>query len=244
MKVMLFAAGLGTRLRPLTDTMPKAMVPVDGRPLIAIVMNNLIRQGATEIVVNVHHFAQQIIDFIASQSWRIPVKISYEREQLLNTGGGLLHAAPLFTANDAPILIHNVDILSNAPLQDFYQHNLQADATLMVSQRDTQRYLLFDDDMRLCAWTNIATGEVKSPYENVQVEKLHRYAFSGIHMFSPRLFALMKDCPPAFPIMDFYLQNCAKADIRGHVQKDLNLLDVGKLNTLHEAEAYVKLLGI
>lgn len=241
---MLFAAGLGTRLRPLTDTMPKAMVPVDGRPLIDIVMNNLIRQGATEIVVNVHHFAQQIIDFIVSHSWSVPVKISDESEQLLNTGGGLLHASSMFSDDGLPILIHNVDILSNAPLQTFYRENLQADATLMVSQRDTQRYLLFDDDMRLRGWTNIATGEVKSPFKDIHVEELQRYAFSGIHMFSPRLFSLMSGYPSAFPIMDFYLQNCAKANIRGFVQSDLKLLDVGKLNTLHEADAYVKELGL
>ena len=185
---MLFAAGLGTRLRPLTDTMPKAMVPVAGRPLIDIVLRHLIAQGATEVVVNVHHFAQQIVDFVTQHEWPVPVRISDETDELLNTGGGLRHAAPLFAQDGAPILIHNVDILSNAPIAAFYKQNLQADATLMVSQRDTQRYLLFDDDMRLRGWTNIATGEVKSPFDHIEVDKLQRYAFSGIHMFSPRLF--------------------------------------------------------
>ena len=146
---MLFAAGLGTRLRPLTDTMPKAMVPVNGRPLIDIVLRYLIQQGATEVVVNVHHFAEQIINYVKQNEWPIPVRISDESAELLNTGGGLYYAASQFTADDAPILIHNVDILSNAKLLDFYQQNGKADATLMVSQRETQRYLLFDDDMRL-----------------------------------------------------------------------------------------------
>lgn len=244
MKVMLFAAGLGTRLRPLTNTMPKAMVPVDGRPLIDIVTNHLISQGATEIVVNVHHFGQQIIDFIDQHEWPIPVRISDERDELLNTGGGLRKAQSLFTDDGEPILIHNVDILSNAPLTDFYKENTSHDATLMVSQRDTQRYLLFDDDMRLRGWTNIATSEVRSPFADIEPAKLHRYAFSGIHLFSPRLFSLMEAYPKAFPIMDFYLQECAKADIRGHVQPDLKLMDVGKLNTLHEAENFIKELGI
>lgn len=241
---MLFAAGLGTRLRPLTDTMPKAMVPVDGRPLIDIVLRHLIQQGATEVVVNVHHFAEQIINYVMRNEWPIPVRISDESAELLNTGGGLHNAASQFTADDAPILIHNVDILSNANLTDFYHRNGKADATLMVSQRDTQRYLLFDDDMRLRGWTNIATGEVRSPYPDLEVEKLHRYAFSGIHLFSPRLFDLMKDWPKVFPIMDFYLKVCAEADIRGCVQSNLRLLDVGKLNTLHEAEHFVTELGL
>jgi N-acetyl-alpha-D-muramate 1-phosphate uridylyltransferase len=195
MKVMLFAAGLGTRLRPLTDTMPKAMVPVAGRPLIDIVLRHLIAQGATEVVVNVHHFAQQIVDFVKQHEWPVPVRISDETDELLNTGGGLRHAAPLFAQDGAPILIHNVDILSNAPIAAFYKQNLQADSTQMVSQRDTQRYLLFDDDMRLRGWTNIATGEVKSPFDHIEVDKLQRYAFSGIHMFSPRLFDLMAGRP-------------------------------------------------
>lgn len=241
---MLFAAGLGTRLRPLTDTMPKAMVPVNGRPLIDIVLRHLIQQGATEVVVNVHHFAEQIINYVKQNEWPIPVRISDESAELLNTGGGLYYAASQFTADDAPILIHNVDILSNANLLDFYQQNGKADATLMVSQRETQRYLLFDDDMRLRGWTNIATGEVRSPYRDLQIDKLHRYAFSGIHLFSPRLFELMKDWPKAFPIMDFYLKVCAEADIRDCLQSNLRLLDVGKLNTLHEAEYFVTELGL
>ena len=240
---MLFAAGLGTRLRPLTDTMPKAMVPVGGRPLIDIVLQHLIKQGATEVVVNVHHFAQQIIDYIESNEWPIAVRISNESDMLLNTGGGLRQAAHLFTNDATPILIHNVDILSNAPIRQFYEQNTTADATLMVSERATQRYLLFDDDMRLRGWTNIATGELRSPFADIQPEKLHRYAFSGIHIFSPRLFSLMAEWPQAFPIMDFYLQICAKADIRGCLQHNLHLLDVGKLNTLHEAEHFVTELG-
>lgn len=134
MKVMLFAAGLGTRLRPLTDTMPKAMVPVDGRPLIDICLHHLIEQGASEVVVNVHHFAQQIIDYINAHEWRIPVRISDESEELLNTGGGLRKAGELFSDDGQPILIHNVDILSNAPIQEFYKNHLTHDATLLVSE--------------------------------------------------------------------------------------------------------------
>lgn len=244
MKAMLFAAGLGTRLRPLTDTMPKAMVPVGGRPLLDIVLRHLVSEDATEVVVNVHHFAEQIISYIESHDWGVPVRISDESSELLNTGGGLRQAAPLFTQDGEPILIHNVDILSNAPLRKFYESHRHADATLLVSERQTQRYLLFDDDMRLRGWTNIATGEVKTPFANLDVQSLHRYAFSGIHLFSPRLFGMMDNYPPAFPIMDFYLQKCAEADIRGCVQNDLRLLDVGKRNTLDEAADFARSLGL
>lgn len=244
MKAMLFAAGLGTRLRPVTDTIPKAMVPVGGRPLIGIVLRHLIREGATEVVVNVHHFAEQIIRYVESQSWGVPVRISDESAQLLNTGGGLRRAASLFTPDDRPILIHNVDILSNAPLREFYELNRNADAALMVSERQTQRYLLFGEDMRLRGWTNIATGEVRSPYPGLNAQSLRRYAFSGIHLFSPRMFSLMADYPEAFPIMDFYLQKCAEADIRGCVQDRLRLLDVGKRNTLEEAAGFAAELGL
>lgn len=236
---MLFAAGLGTRLKPLTDHMPKALVPVGGRPLIDIVMDRLIAEGATEVVVNIHHFAEQLIDHIAAARWPIPVRISDERDALLDTGGGLRQAARLFTADDAPILIHNVDILSNAPLRAFYEAHRKADAALMVSQRETQRYLLFDDDLCLRGWTNIATGEVRSPYADLDTSRLHRYAFSGIHLFSPRLLSLMADRPEKFPIMDFYLSICDKVDIRASVQPALRLLDVGKIGTLHEAEAFL-----
>ena len=180
MKAMLFAAGMGTRLKPLTDHMPKALVEVGGRPLLDIVVRRLVDAGATEVVVNVHHFADQIKSYVASHDWGIDVHLSDETEALLDTGGGLRKALPLFhEGGDAPVLLHNVDILSNADLRGFYERSRHADVTLMVSSRDTQRYLLFDDEGRLRGWTNIATGEVRSPYSNLDVANLHRYAFSG-----------------------------------------------------------------
>lgn len=239
MKAMVFAAGLGTRLKPLTDTMPKALVPVCGHPLMEYTLLRLKAAGATEIVINVHHFAEQIIDYVAKRDWGIPVLISDERDCLLDTGGGLRKAAPLFTSNEDPILIHNVDIFSNADLNGFYAQSSSCDASLLVSRRETQRYLLFDDDMRLRGWTNTATGEVRTPFENLQTEGLRRYAFSGIHCFSTRLLERMKDFPQKFSIIDFYLSACAHANIRGHLQPDLRLLDVGKLHTLQEAEKWI-----
>lgn len=235
---MLFAAGMGTRLKPLTDHMPKALVPVDGKPLLDITLARLVDAGATEIVVNVHHFSEQIINYVNSHSWGVPVLISDETDALLDTGGGLRKALPLFSEQDVPVLLHNVDILSNADLGAFYKRSLPFDAALMVSERKTQRYLLFNDEGRLCGWTNIATGEVRSPYPDLDVEAMHRYAFSGIHSFSPRLKKWMQTLPEKFPIMDFYLSVCDKVNIHADVQTSLKLLDVGKQDTLREAEAF------
>ena len=166
MNALIFAAGLGTRLKPLTDTMPKAMVPVNGKPLVQILIEKLKSIGVMEIVINVHHFAQQIIDFVAANDcFGIDIKFSDETDMLLETGGGLKKAARLFS-NDKPILVHNVDILSNADLLSLY--NNATSTTLLVSQRNTQRYLLFDKDDRLVGWTNIATGEVKSPFPEIK----------------------------------------------------------------------------
>lgn len=238
MQAMVFAAGLGTRLKPLTDTMPKAMVSVGGQPLIRRVLMRLGEAGAGRVVVNVHHFADQVKAYLAENAnFGMDIRISDETGQLLDTGGGLRKAAPLFDA-DAPILIHNVDIMSNVSLAGFYASAASAEATLLVSERQTKRYLLFSDDMRLVGWTNVETGEVRSPYPRLDTQLCRRYAFSGIHVFSPRLFPLMEAFPEKFGIMDFYLKVCAEADIRGCLKPDLRLLDVGKLTSLAEAERF------
>ena len=243
---MIFAAGLGTRLKPLTDTMPKALVPVGGTPLLDLVIRRLQQADYDRFIVNVHHFAQQIIDHVATQDYAPLVHISDETEQLLETGGGLKKAAPLFH-DDQPILIHNVDILDNVDYQWFSrQHQADEDAVLLVSRRKTKRYLLFDNAMRLMGWKNIETGEVKSPYEYVRRtglsqhgEPLNMFAFSGIHSFSPRLFPLMDRFPERFPIIDFYLSVCHRAPVLGLVKDDLQVLDVGKLDTLEAAEKFL-----
>ncbi len=163
---MIFAAGLGTRLKPLTDKMPKALVPVGGVTLLEHVITRLKAAGYVRIVVNVHHFASQIVDFLAANdNFGVDIRISDESEQLLETGGGVRKAIPLF-ADDEPVLIHNVDILDNVDYNWFArQHLSDEDAVLLVSRRATSRYLIFDNAMRLMGWTNMATGEIKSPYE-------------------------------------------------------------------------------
>ena len=239
MQAMIFAAGLGTRLKPLTDRIPKALVSVGGEPLLKRVIFQLKDAGFTRIVVNVHHFSQQIIDYLReNNNFGMDIRISDESDKLLETGGGIKKAWPLFDQTE-PILIHNVDILSNVNLQKFYQ-NAPLAARLLVSERKTKRYLLFDDTMRLVGWTNIETGEVKSPYPHLNPKDYQMYAFSGIHMVAPSLFPLMEDEPDKFPIMDFYLRHCDKVRIEGYVKNDLKLMDVGKQETLKEAEAFLK----
>ena len=253
---MIFAAGLGTRLKPLTDTMPKALVRVGGEPLIKRVIMNLAAAGVERIVVNVHHFAEQIIDYLKdNDNFGLDIRISDETAGLLETGGGIKKAAPLFDST-APILIHNVDILSNVNLSEFYQmasrseelrvksEEADCDAVLLVSWRKTKRYLLFNDDMRLVGWTNIETGEVRSPYPELNPKECRMYAFAGIHALSPRLLKMMDEFPDRFGIIDFYLKACATHNIKGYVKDDLKLMDIGKLDTLAQAEEFLEELRV
>ena len=240
MKAMIFAAGMGTRLKPLTDSMPKALVPVHGGPLLAHTIQRLCEAGVNDIVVNVHHFAPMIVDYIRQHDFPCPVSISDESAALLETGGGLRKASALLGNDPAPILIHNVDIFSNADLRSFYENNRQESAALMVSSRKSSRQLLFNDRNELVGWTNLNTGEVKSPYEHLDVDQCRRYAFSGIHLFSPALFPLMEDFPERFSIIDFYLKICGQVKIKADVREGLKLLDVGKQDTLREAENFLE----
>ncbi len=234
---MVFAAGLGTRLKPLTDTMPKALVPVYGQPLIYHVLSKLCAAGYDDITVNVHHFAEQIKDYLASHDFGADIHISDESAQLLETGGGIKHARPFLEGE--PFLVHNVDIISNLDLEWFRSLvRPGALSTLLVSERSTQRYLLFDDDMRLCGWTNLASGETISPYPELCVEECRKYAFGGIHIMSPEIFGVFDefDCPERFSIIELYLKACLRYNIYGVVCKDLSLVDVGKFDSLPEAE--------
>jgi NDP-sugar pyrophosphorylase family protein len=246
-QAMILAAGLGTRLKPLTDTMPKALVPIGGMPLIDRTIIKLQSFGYDHFVVNIHHFAEDIRRHVARQDYAPLVQFSDESDMLLETGGGLKKAAPLF-ADDAPILIHNVDILDNVDYGWLSRQHLdEEDAVLLVSKRKTKRYLLFDNGMRLMGWKNIETGEVKSPYEYVRRtglsqhgEELNMFAFSGIHSFSPRLFRLMDRFPDKFGIIDFYLSVCHRAKIVGLAKDDLEMIDVGKIDSLDAAEEFLK----
>lgn len=240
MKAMIFAAGLGTRLKPITDTMPKALVPVGGRTLLEHVVTRLAEQGFDEQIINVHHHADQIIDYLKEKkNFGIRIEISDEREMLLDTGGGIRKAAHFFS-DGKPFLVHNVDILSDANLKELYEIHKEGgnDATLLVKERETSRYLYFDEENRLKGWKNLKTGEEKSPFCDFNPGRNNKYAFSGIHIISPTLFKLMEHYPAKFPIMDFYIENSGRADIRCHVNNQLKMIDVGKLDSLKEAEEH------
>ena len=250
MKAMIFAAGLGTRLKPITDALPKALVPVAGRPLIEHVCRKLKNAGIEEAVVNVHHFADKVETWAADQQI-MTLQISDERDCLLETGGAVLHART-YLKDCGRFLIHNVDILSNLDLRWFGSAApADAMATLLVSRRKTSRMLLFDQEtMILMGWQNVSTGQVRSPFADIDPEKCLALAFSGIHIMSDRIFEQMqiyaqKSCltiggdSPKFSIIDFYLWACAEHKICGVLAENLELVDVGKLDTLNAAEDFV-----
>lgn len=233
---MIFAAGLGTRLRPLTNDRPKALVEVAGKSLLEHNIERLKAAGCDHLVVNVHHFGQQIIDFLQEHdNFGIDIRVSDERQLLLDTGGGIRQALSLFD-EAAPILIHNVDIISDIDLRALYQahmdHAAQTDgcgATLAINQRKTSRYLMFDDEQRLCGWTNISTGEVKGTMGE-------KFAFSGIHVVDPQLFPLLKAMPEGpYPIISFYLQACKQQNLFGYDVTKNRWVDCGKPESLTKA---------
>lgn len=242
MKAMVFAAGLGTRLKPLTDTRPKALVEVGGKPLLSHVIGKLAASGYDEIVVNVHHFAPLVKAFLADNDFGVKVSVSDESGELLETGGGIKHARELLEPLDGPFLVHNVDILSNLDLGWFRaQSRPDALSTLLVSERETSRYLLFDDSLRLRGWTNVKTGEVRSPFPPSALKDCRPLAFSGIHNVGPAIFEAFEEysMPERFPIIDFYLAACKNHPIYGVVANDLRLIDVGKADSLSAAQDFV-----
>ena len=257
---MIFAAGLGTRLKPLTDTLPKALVPVCGRPLIELTLEKLRSAGFEEAVVNVHHFADKIEGWLAEQDWisseseegKMLVQVSDERNLLLETGGAVLHAKK-HLEGCGHFLIHNVDILSNCDLNWLMaQVRPDALATLLVSNRKSSRYLLFEPGtMKLVGWMNEKTGEIRLAGPYVKEEECLKLAFSGIHIMSDPVLDVMENYAktrglyiasdtPRFPVMDFYLNMCHLYNIYGVCSDDLHLVDVGKLDTLAKAEEFLK----
>ena len=234
MKAFIFAAGLGTRLKPWTDTMPKALVPYSGKPMLGHLADRLKDAGVDEIVVNVHHFAEQIVSYVRSEDdFGIKVQISDESDALLDTGGGLLHARAFLEGGTEPFIAHNVDILSNLDIRAFYDSGTgdNAVAKLLVSDRDSSRKLLFDKDMRLVGWKNLKTGQIKGHPESAAFE----YAFAGVHLLSPSIYGAFDSHPRfsgAFSIIDFYLAICDTHAVYGYLQNGLRVLDIGKPEAL------------
>ena len=236
---MVFAAGLGTRLKPLTDTMPKALVPLAGKPLLQWQVEKLRDAGITDIIVNVHHFPDMIIDTIrANRGWGSAITVSDERDLLLDTGGGLkkIKNEKLKIKNE-PILACNVDILSNIDiraLMDAYEQT--GVSQLVVSERSTQRYLCFDEQNTLCGWTNIKTGELKG-------HDGRHLAFSGMQILSPEVLSHLDEMPQEkFSLIDFYLKVMNKAPLQAYVPTDYRMMDVGKIDQIDEAEHFAESL--
>ena len=236
MKAMIFAAGLGTRLRPLTDAIPKALVPVGDKPLLQRVIEKIVDAGCSEIVVNVHHFPGQIREFLVkNHDFGITIHVSDESDAVLDTGGGLLKAASFLKGNE-PVLIHNVDVVSNLDLNRLLEYHIsqKALATLVVRHRETQRYLLFDDRMRLTGWANKATGEIrKSIPESISGSR--PLAFSGIQIVEPEFLDRMSGTGK-FSLIDTYLQMTVHYSILGYEDHSSVWIDVGKPEQLALAE--------
>jgi len=239
MKAMILAAGLGTRLKPWTEHHPKALVPVNGVPMLERVILKLKEEGFDRIVVNVHHFARQIVDFLQSKDYGIAVGISDESRQLLDTGGGLVGAKDLLDIDRGPVLVHNVDILSNADLKTLMSRHEESDAaaTLLVSDRKSDRMLVFDSLMSLRGWYNRKDGNCR-PEGFVMRKDYREYAFSGIHVVSSTMMYEMENLfgHRAFPVMDYYLSPKRTGRVSGFVQTSLNLIDIGKPATLSQAD--------
>lgn len=245
MKAMIFAAGLGSRLKPLTDLTPKALLPVAGKPMLEHLILKLKAAGFDRLVINIHHHGEQIIDFLKQHDdFGIDIRISDERDYLLDTGGGIKKAAD-FLQGDEPFLVHNVDVFSDADLGALYRaHRAQhAIATLLVNRRETSRYLLFNEANRLCGWRNKATGEIKSYYPDFNPELYTEYAFSGIHVLSPQIFDRLEEWTGRFSIISFYLSIAARTAIQAYPVPELKMLDIGKPETLVQAEKFLKEIG-
>lgn len=239
MKAMIFAAGLGTRLGYLTKNIPKALIPVSGKPLLQWVVEKLINSGVTRIIINVHHHPTTIRNYVARFNYPgVDFLISDETHELLDTGGGLKLAHNLLYGSE-PIILHNVDILSNVNIDEIVLKHKQeqALATLAVSKRTSSRQFLWDDN-RLAGWQNLDTGEkiISEGFENKPLKAL---AFSGIHIIDPIIFRLLNETGP-FSITNAYLRLASKHKIVPFEHEPENWIDVGTPGKLKKAEQMVK----
>jgi len=237
MQAFIPAAGLGTRLYPLTEHRPKALVEVDGVPLLKIAIDRLSRMGIGRIVVNVHHFADKVCDYLSSHRWDAEVLVSDESNMLLDTGGGLKKASSLFNAAD-PILLHNVDVLSNINLMAMaVAHSSNNDlVTLAVSDRQTSRYLLFDKENQLKGWENRKSGETL--WVNTPISSVRPLAFSGIAILDPQALQLLPPCDKPYSIIPCYLNMAKSHRISCFLHPQAEWMDVGTPQRLSQAQSW------
>ncbi|MDR3297513.1 MAG: nucleotidyltransferase family protein [Prevotellaceae bacterium] len=236
MKALILAAGLGTRLRPITDSLPKALAPVDGVPLLERNLRQLASQGVSEFIVNVHYKAEQVLEFLQrNNNFGLRITISDERERLLNTGGALKKAAWFFD-DGQPFLIYNVDIITSLDVRKLRTYHTEngALATVAVSHRSASRFFLLDAQHRVHGWRNVKTGEEKRPWPTT--EPLVDMGFGGIHVASPELLPHLQNFGEVFSIIELYLSLAAKHPIVGYDMLGEEWVDVGKPETLAKAE--------
>lgn len=235
MKAMILAAGLGTRLKPFTDSHPKALAVVNEKTILQRNIEFLGRFGISEIIINVHHFANQVIDFLKkNKDFGSKITISDEGDEVLETGGGLKKASWFFEGDDSPFIVMNVDVLTDLNLKRMIEqhYKLQPLATLAVTNRHTSRYFLFDEVDLLCGWKNIKTGEQKISREaSGYIQK----AFSGVHLISPKIFSLMF-ADGKFSIVDLYLELSKTHGITAFDHSNSKFIDVGKPDSIMKAE--------
>lgn len=230
---MILAAGLGTRLKPFTDEHPKALYPINGKPILQINIEYLQSFGITDVIINVHHFALQIInELLKNKGWGSTITISDETKQVLETGGGLKKAASFFKDSSEPFVLINADILTDVDISKMVIQHIKYNciATLAVTNRATSRYLLFDNNDKLCGWVNEKTGEQKG---KAGIKK----AFSGIHIISPSIFPFML-ADAKFSMIDLYLHLAQTQPIGMYDHTNGLLIDIGKPDTAALAEAW------
>ncbi len=233
---MILAAGLGTRLKPFTDKHPKALAVVNGKTILQRNIEFLAKFGITDIIINVHHFANEIIEFLdGKKNFGSKITISDESGEVLETGGGLKKAAWFFEANDAPFVVMNVDVLTDIHLRGMIEQHkkIKPLATLAVTNRHTSRYFLFDEMDLLCGWKNIKTGEQKISRE---ASRYTQKAFSGIHLISPKIFSLMY-MDGKFSMVDLYLELAKTHSIVAFDHNNSKFIDVGKPESIAKAES-------
>ncbi len=233
---MVFAAGLGTRLRPITNKTPKALAEINGQPLLSIVLRRLIYFGFTDVIINIHHFPKQIIEYLEKNNFDdLRISISDETSLLLDTGGALKKASWFF--GNEPFLVCNVDALTDLNLNLLFESHkkVRALATLAVQSRKTSRYLLFDRENLLQGWKNAKTGEVKMCTPEKDIDTLKPFAFSGIHVISPDIFNYLPD-KEVFSIIDVYLEAAKTRNISAFPHDDGFWIDVGTPESLLKAE--------
>ena len=234
---MIFAAGLGTRLYPHTVDRPKALVEIAGKTLLQMAIEKVSAAGYDELIINIHHFGGQIIEFLQKNNYfGLTIHISDERDQLLDTGGGILKAKP-FLDGAEPFLVYNVDVLSDIDLQLFRRYHLERGgmASLAVRDRKTSRYLVFDQSMQLSGWQNIHTGDKIVSHD---VPNCNLLAFSGIQLIEPTIFKLISE-RGNFPLIPMYLRLAVNHPIFGYLDHSSVWMDLGKPDQMIAAEKYI-----